>query len=63
MYRCFIEHRTAEALSDTPVVLIAGPRRADKTTLVQKMGSYGRTHVTLDDQTTLAAARADPVGF
>jgi len=63
MYRRLIEHRTAEALSDTPVVLIAGPRRAGKTTLVQKMGKVGRTYVTLDDQTTLAAAQADPVGF
>ncbi len=53
----------ATALSDTPVVLIVGPRRAGKTTLVRKMGEAGRTYITLDDQTALAAARSDPVGF
>jgi uncharacterized protein len=63
MYERFVERRTEEALSDTPVVLIVGPRRAGKTTLVRKMGDAGRTYITLDDQTTLDAARSDPVGF
>lgn len=63
MYERFVEHRAKEALSDTPVVLIVGPRRAGKTTLVQKMGEDGRTYVTLDDQTVLDAARSDPAGF
>lgn len=63
MYERFVEHRAKEALSDTPVVLIVGPRRAGKTTLVQKMGVDGRTYVTLDDQTVLDAARSDPAGF
>lgn len=27
MYKRFIEHRVEDALLDTPVVLIAGPRR------------------------------------
>ncbi|MFG1420013.1 ATP-binding protein [Xanthobacter sp. V0B-10] len=63
MYQRLVEHRTEEALSDTPVVLIVGPRRAGKTTLVRKMGDAGRTYITLDDQTTLDAARSDPVGF
>ncbi|MGO9357420.1 MAG: ATP-binding protein [Xanthobacteraceae bacterium] len=63
MYERFVEHRVEEALSDTPVVLITGPRRAGKTTLVRKMGEAGRTYITLDDQTALEAARADPSGF
>ncbi|WP_199698868.1 ATP-binding protein [Oleomonas cavernae] len=63
MYERFVERRAAEALSDTPVVLVVGPRRAGKTTLVRKMGGPGRTYVTLDDQTALDAARSDPVGF
>ncbi len=63
MYERFVEHRVEEALSDTPVVLITGPRRAGKTTLVRKMGEAGRTYITLDDQTALEAARTDPSGF
>ncbi|WP_299682468.1 ATP-binding protein [uncultured Roseobacter sp.] len=63
MYERFVEHRAIEALSDTPVVLIVGPRRAGKTTLVQKMSDKGRTYITLDDQTVLDAARSDPAGF
>ena len=56
MYERFVEHRAKEALSDTPVILIVGPRRAGKTTLVQKMSEDGRAYVTLDDQTVLDAA-------
>ena len=63
MFKRFVEHRAEEALSDTPVVLIVGPRRAGKTTLVRKMGEASRPYVTLDDRTVLEAARADPVGF
>lgn len=63
MYERFVERRVEEALSDTPVVLIVGPRRAGKTTLVRKMGETERTYITLDDQTALAAAQSDPAGF
>src|SRR5665213_2113131 len=63
MYQRLIEQRAEEALADTPAVLVVGPRRAGKTTLVRKMGESGRTYLTLDDQTTLDAARSDPVGF
>lgn len=63
MYERFLEHRVREALSDTPVVLVVGPRRAGKTTLVRKLGEGSRTYVTLDDLTVLDAARSDPVGF
>ena len=63
MFERFVERRAEEALSDTPVVLIVGPRRAGKTTLVRKMGEAGRTYITLDDRTVLEAARSDPAGF
>lgn len=50
-------------MTDTPAVLVVGPRRAGKTTLVRTMQADGRTYLTLDDQTVLDAALADPVGF
>ncbi len=63
MYKRFVERRAEEALADTPVVLIVGPRRAGKTTLVRGMAHKGRNYVTLDDQTALDVARSDPSGF
>jgi hypothetical protein len=63
MFERFIAHRVEEALSDTPVVLVTGPRRAGKTTLVRTLGDAGRTYITLDDQTVLEAARADPTAL
>jgi hypothetical protein len=51
-----------EALSDTPVVCILGPRQAGKTTLARKYcGNF--TYITFDDSTLLETARQDPVGF
>ena len=58
-----IEARVAEALTDTPVVLIVGPRQAGKTTLVRQMADPGLPYLTLDDELTLLAAREDPVGM
>jgi len=63
MYNRLLEPRLHEALTDTPVVLVVGPRRAGKTTLVQGVGAEDRNYMTLDDQTVLDAARADPAGF
>lgn len=63
MFERFAERRVKKALSDTPVVLIVGPRRAGKTTLVRKLGAAGRTYITLDDKTALDSAQSDPVGF
>ncbi len=63
MYERFVGRRTEEALSDTPVVLIVGPRRAGKTTLARMIGDAGRNYITLDDETVLEAARSDPTGF
>jgi predicted AAA+ superfamily ATPase len=63
MFERFVERRAEEALLNTPVVLIMGPRRAGKTTLVRKMADADRTYITLDDQTVLEAAQSDPTGF
>lgn len=51
------------ALTDTRVVLVAGPRQAGKTTLARQFSTPDRPYLTLDDAGTLQAARSDPVGF
>lgn len=61
MYPRFIEQRVREALSDTRVVLITGPRQAGKTTLAETLAHREMPFLTLDDQTTLDTARADPL--
>ena len=63
LYPRLIEARVAEALTDTPVVLIAGPRQAGKTTLVRQMADQGLRYLTLDDELTQLAAKEDPVGM
>jgi len=53
------------ALSDSPVVLLNGPRQAGKSTLVQWLveNRYPARYITLDDAGVLAAARNNPSGF
>jgi len=63
VYKRFAEDLVKVALSDTPVVLIVGPRRVGKTTLARKMAEGDRTYLTLDDRTVLDAAQSDPTGF
>jgi len=58
-----IARRLQEALADTPVVLLNGPRQCGKTTLVRQFTTEQRPYLTLDDATTCAAAREDPQGF
>ncbi len=62
-YPRLIQPRVVEALTDTPVVLVAGPRQAGKTTLVRQMAAQGMRYLTLDDDLTLLAAREDPAGL
>lgn len=53
-----------QALADSPVVLIHGPRQCGKTTLAQIVGDeLGYTYFSFDDAVTLSAATTDPVGF
>ena len=56
----FADRPITTALADTPVVMLIGPRQCGKTTLVQQFASKGYTYVTLDDDTVLGSARADP---
>ena len=63
MYPRFVEQRVQEALIDTRVVLLCGPRQSGKTTLARRIAGEANPFVTLDDATTLDAALSDPVGF
>ena len=63
IYPRLIQPRLAEAMTDTPVVLLAGPRQAGKTTLVRQLAALGARYFTLDDEITLLSAREDPVGM
>jgi len=59
-----VEARLREALDDSPVVLIHGPRQCGKTTLTQRVGrKLGFAYLSLDDDVSRAAAEADPMGF
>jgi uncharacterized protein len=62
-YPRFGERRIRDALSDTRVVLVTGPRQSGKTTLVKRMAGADAVYLTLDNATTLEAAQQDPVGF
>lgn len=63
LIRRYLLPRIEEAMQDTPVVLVNGPRQAGKTTQVRQFADSAHTYVTLDDAATLAAVRHDPVGF
>src|ERR1700675_4198576 len=64
LYPRYAEPRLAEALTDSPVVLIHGPRQCGKTTLALRTGERaGYAYFNFDDPVALAAATEDPVGF
>lgn len=64
IYPRLVEPRINEALADTPVVLIHGPRQCGKTTLARMVGEVrGYAYFSFDDDVVLAAAQADPVVF
>ena len=50
------------AAKDFPVVVLTGPRRAGKTTLLRKLFPLA-SYALLEDPDVVAAARADPRGF
>ena len=73
-----IEPRFAEALEDSPVVLIEGPRQCGKTTFAQVVCApeflpdgatagqtigLGYTYLNFDNDVIRAGAEADPLGF
>lgn len=64
LYPRYAAPRLLEALDDSPVVLIHGPRQCGKTTLARAVGdARGYEYVTFDDDVARAAAEADPAGF
>lgn len=63
-YARFATPRLIEALADTPVVLIHGPRQCGKTTLAQVVGEERNyAYFSFDDDVVFDAATTDPVGF
>jgi predicted AAA+ superfamily ATPase len=65
MNKRHLMRRVRDALADTPVVFVQGPRQCGKTTLARQLQEqgYAAEYVTLDRTATLRAARADPDGF
>lgn len=63
MYPRFVKDRIEEALSDTRVVLISGPRQSGKTTLAMDIAGDKSPFLTLDDANVLRSAVDDPIGF
>lgn len=63
MYPRYSAKNVREALADTPVVFVMGPRQVGKTTLVKSLINEEWEYITLDDQAQFEIAKADPVGF
>jgi len=65
MVNRYLSSQLYAALSDTPVVFLAGARQTGKSTLVKKLISneYQAHYITFDDNTILNAAKSDPQGF
>jgi predicted AAA+ superfamily ATPase len=63
MFPRYSADKIKEALADTPVVFIMGPRQTGKTTLVKALIDETWEYITLDDQAQFEVAQADPVGF
>lgn len=64
LYPRFLRSRIEDALTDSPVVLIHGPRQCGKTTLARMVGDErGYSYLTFDDDVQRSAATTDPVGY
>ena len=59
-----VEENLRTSLTDTPVVLIQGPRQSGKTTLARAVAEpRGYGYISFDDDNLVRVARADPMGF
>ncbi len=58
-----LEGAVTEALADTPITLIVGPRQSGKSTLAKQFVDRERRYVTLDDPDALMLARENPKEF
>ena len=64
IYPRLAEQGLLDALADSPVVLIHGPRQCGKTTLARLVGDrLGYGYVTFDDEVAQLAAQSDPAWF
>lgn len=63
MFERYIKSNIYNALQDTPVVYIMGPRQSGKTTIVKDIIDEKWEYMTFDDSAQLTIAQADPVGF
>ncbi len=64
LYPRFSLAHLIEALQDTPVVLIHGPRQCGKTTLARVVGNRaGYAYISFDNDVLRASVLADPIGF
>ena len=57
-----IENKILDALTDTPVVAIIGPRQSGKTTTAKHIVKNA-SYITLDDEDSLMLAKTDPQGL
>lgn len=62
LYPRHLSHVLIEALADTPVVCLLGPRQSGKTTLARSLDP-DRAYVSLDEQNFYHLAIEDPAGF
>ncbi len=64
LHKRLVEPALAEALADSPVVLIHGPRQCGKSTLARRLGEKrGYDYLSFDNDVARGAAEADPIGF
>ncbi len=65
MFQRNLSANIAEAMTDTPVILLAGARQTGKSTLLQSLaGPHASvSYFTLDNPETYAAAQSNPHGF
>ena len=63
MFKRFMKHNIHEALQDTPVVYVMGPRQSGKTTVVKSIINDDWIYITFDDSTQLNLVKSDPIGY